>query len=124
MILQKFHSSVVRHRHKYMSEITDYLVLLLLLNKIGPTLVFSTSVLCALFKVISGHLYCIFYTRINIFEVCGKGKKNHLLLTSVLLCYFHLLERIRRYFITYSLSPSSFPLSFLNFSYCVKRGNT
>lgn len=75
MILQKFHSSVVRQRYKYMSKITDYLVLLLLLDKIGPTLLFSTSMLCALFRVISGYLYCIFYTRINIFEVCEEDKK-------------------------------------------------
>lgn len=76
MILQKFHSSMVRQRYKYMSKTTDYLVLLLLLNKIGPTPVFCASVLCALFKVISGSLYCIFYTRIYIhFEVCGDCKK-------------------------------------------------
>lgn len=44
---------MVRQRHKYMSKITDYLVLPLLLNKMWPTLVLPASMLCALFRVVS-----------------------------------------------------------------------
>lgn len=121
MILQKFHSSVVRQRYKYMGKITDYLVLLFLLNKIGPTLVFFASVLCALFKVISGYLYCmcLLYKDKYLWSV-WRGQKStffwHLLCFAAFI-YLRKLENI----LSPVLSPLPLSLSLSSTFHTVKK---